>query len=215
MTHSPYKALRSGPVASMIALLCLAAGMLHADGRLQIAAPNSISAGASLAVTVTATGDPLQSVSIVGDGPFELTTCLIAPPYKYSYSIPANFPSGRYKFKAVGVTPSGANISSDPAEVDVEQIEKPKKLQSESLSLTVGEHENVTLVIWGIFADGSKVDVTRSTEISYISDHPAVAEMSAEGSVKGVTAGKAKITVKYDDRSIVVPVSVVAQGQAK
>jgi len=215
VAHSSYNALRSGPVAPAISVLCLAVGMLHADGKLQIAAPNTIYAGASLAVTVNTTGDPLQSVSITGDGPFELTTCLTAPPYKYSYSIPANFPSGRYKFKAVGVTAFGANIFSDPAEVDVEQIEKPKKLQSEFVSLTVGEHENVTLVIWGIFADGSKVDLTRSTQISYISDHPAVAEISAEGSVKGVSAGKAKITAKYADRTIVVPVSVVAQGQAQ
>ena len=213
VTHSPNNALQSGPVASAIAVLCLAVGMLRADGQLQIASPNAVYAGASLTVTVNATGDPLQSVSIVGDGPFELTTCLTAPPYKYSYSIPANFPSGRYKFKAVGVTASGANILSDQAEVDVEQIEKPKKLQSEFLSFTVGEHENVTLVIWGIFADGSKDDLTRSTQISYTSEHPAVAEMSADGGLRGVSAGKAKITVKYADRTIVVPVSVVPQGQ--
>ena len=215
LTHSSHNALRSVPVASTISVWCLAVGMLHADGQLQIASPDTIYAGASLAVTVNTTGDPLQSVSIVGDGPFELTTCLTAPPYKFSYSIPANFPSGRYKFKAIGVTASGAKIFSDSAEVDVEQVEKPKKLQSEFLSLTVGEHENVTLVIWGIFADGSKVNLTRSTQISYISDHPAVAEMSTEGSVKGVIAGKAKITVKYADRNIVVPVSVVPQGQAQ
>ena len=215
MTHSSHNVRRSRPVASAISVLCLAVGMLHADGQLQIASPNTIYAGASLTVTVNPSGDRLQSVSIVGEGPFELTTCLTVPPYKYSYSIPANFPSGRYKFKAVGLTASGANIFSDQSEVDVEQTEKPKKLQSEFLSLTVGEHENVTLVIWGIFADGSKVDLTRSTQISYISDRPAVAEISAEGSVKGVSAGKAKITVKYADRTIVVPVSVVAQGQGQ
>jgi hypothetical protein len=214
VTHSTYNALQSGPVASAM-ILCLAVGMLRADEQLQIVSPNTIYAGASLAVTVNTTGGVLQSVSIAGDRPFELTTCLTAPPYKYSYTIPANFPSGRYKFKAVGVTAPGATIFSDQAEVDVEQVEKPKKLQSEFVSLTVGEHENVTLVIWGIFADGGKVDLTRSTQISYISDHPPVAEISAEGSVKGVSAGKAKITAKYADRTIVVPVSVVAQGQAQ
>ena len=92
--------------------------------------------------------------------------------------------------------------------MDVERADKPKKLQSEWQSVTLGEQEDTPLQVWGVFADGSKVDVTRSTRATYTSDRPTVAAVTSEGGVSGVAAGKARITVKYDDKVVVVPVVV-------
>ena len=59
--------------------------------------------------------------------------------------------------------------------MDIERPDEAKKLQSEWLSLTFVDEKDLALQIWGMFPDGSKIDVTRSTRITYTSDRPAVA----------------------------------------
>jgi hypothetical protein len=206
-----------GSIASAISVLWLATATLHAASQLQIVTPENgavVNPGGALAVTIKAPPSAFHSVSIIGDGPFALSTSLSAPPYQYSYPIPAGFASGRYHFKAAGVTASGETVYSDPIEVDIEQSDKARKLQSEWQSVTLGDQENVPLLIWGVFPDGSKIDVTRSGRTAYTSDRPGVASVSSEGSVSAIGAGKAKITVKYDDKTIVVPV-VITQSPAR
>ena len=178
---------------------------------MQIVSPVSgtvVNAGSALAVTVQAFPSAFQSVSIVGDGPFALSTGVAAPPYQYSYPIPADFALGRYRFKAAGATASSETVYSDPIEVDIERPDDVRKLQSEWQSLSFGAQADAPLQIWGIFRDGSKIDVTRSTRTTYTSDRPAVAVVSGEGGVSAVSIGKAKITVKYGDKTVVVPVEI-------
>jgi hypothetical protein len=61
-----------------------------------------------------------------------------------------------------GATESGATVHSETIEVDIECADKPRKLQSEWQTLSVSDHDTAKLVSWGVFADGSKVDLTRS-----------------------------------------------------
>jgi len=203
--------LRGGPAAPAAAALFFAAAVLRADSQLQIVSPANgltLNAGGELTVTVKTPVGAFQSVSIAGDGPFTLSTGISTPPYRFSYRIPAGFASGTYRFKAVGVTASGAIVDSVPIEVIVEQSDKPTNLESEFRLLNLGEHESAALLIWGIFPDGSRVDLTRSKQIAYSSDHPAVAVVSSEGAVSGAKAGKARIAIKYADKTLVVPVVI-------
>ena len=198
-------------IAAAISMLWLAVATLPAESQLQVVSPENgavLNAGGALSVTIKAPPSAFQSISIVGNGPFALSTSLTAPPYRYSYSIPVDFPSGCYRFKAAGVTPTGETVASDPIEVDIERPGEAKKLQSEYLSLTFGDEKELPLLIWGIFPDGSKIDVTRSKRMVYTSDRPAVAAVSGEGTVTAVGAGKARITVKYGDKTLVVPVVI-------
>lgn len=185
---------------------------------MQIVSPANgamVNAGDALTVTITAPPSAFQSVSIAGDGPFALSTGLTAPPYQYSYPIPADCALGRYRFKAAGATASGETVYSDPIEVDIERPDDARKLQSEIQSLTLGDHREVSLLIWGVFRDGAKIDVTRSQRTTYTSDRPAVAVVSSEGGVSAVGAGKAKITIKYGDKSIVVPVVITGNPEGE
>jgi hypothetical protein len=218
LVHLFVKASRGEPATSAVIMLCLAVTLLHADvkslyadTKLRIDSPENglmVNPGADLTVLVEKPTVALQSVSIVGDGPFELSTPNPTPPYQFSYRISPGLASGRYHFKAEGITVSGTMVYSDPVEVDIEQPEQPKKLESgwQLLSLTVNEKAN--LIIWGIFPNGLRVDVTRSTLIAYASDRPDVAAVSNEGCITGNHAGKAKITVKYADRTVVLPVQI-------
>jgi hypothetical protein len=213
LLHSFDRGSYGGSIASAISVLWLATASLHAESQLQIVTPENgavVNPGGALTVTIKAPPSAFQSVSVIGDGPFALSTGLSAPPYRYSYPIPAGFASGRYHFKAAGVTASGETVYSDPIEVDIERADKPRKLQSEWQSLTMGDRESTSLLIWGVFPDGSRIDVTRSTQTTYASDRPGVAVVSSQGSVSAAGAGKAKITVKHGDKTIVVPVVITA-----
>ncbi|HLK64781.1 MAG TPA: Ig-like domain-containing protein [Bryobacteraceae bacterium] len=211
MVHSYGSVSRGGLVSWTLSVLFLAAAVLHAESQLQIDSPKNglvVKAGDDLIITVKTLDVAFQSISLVGEGPFALSTGISAPPYRFSYPIAADVPSGRYQFKAAGVTGPGTTVYSDPVEVDIEQADKPKNLQSECQSLSMIEHENAALVIWGIFADGSKVNLTRSAQITYSSDKPSVAAVSNEGGVSAAAAGKARIAVKYADKTILVPVVI-------
>jgi len=167
-----------------------------------------VNAGGAVTVTVTVPPGAYRSISIAGDGPFELSTSLSAPPYQFSYPIPADYASGRYRFHATGATESGEPVCSDVVEIDIERPDEPKKLLAEFVSLTFGDEKVLPLQIWGIFADGSKVDVTRSRRMAYTSDKPAIATVSDDGVVSAVAQGKARITARYSDKILIVPVTV-------
>ena len=207
-----HPALLSGKtIATTIAIVLLTGSALRAESQLQVVSPTNgalVNAGGVLMVTIKTPPSAFQTVSVVGDGPFALSTNLSAPPYQYSYAIPADFASGSYKFKAAGVTASGETVYSEPLEVDIEQPGEAKKLQSEYLSLTLGDQQEQPLQIWAISAEGSKADVTHSKRMAYASDKPTVATVSSNGTVSPVAAGKARITVKYGDKSIVIPVVI-------
>jgi hypothetical protein len=207
-----HPALLSGKtIATTIAIVLLTGSALRAESQLQVVSPTNgalVNAGGVLMVTIKTPPSAFQTVSVVGDGPFALSTNLSAPPYQYSYAIPADFASGSYKFKAAGVTASGETVYSEPLEVDIEQPGEAKKLQSEYLSLTLGDQQDQALQIWAISAEGSKADVTHSKRMAYASDKPTVATVSSNGTVSPVAAGKARITVKYGDKSIVIPVVI-------
>jgi hypothetical protein len=211
LVHLFDRGWRAGLILSAICVPWLATATLRAESLLQIVAPENglvLSAGGSLTVTIKAPPSAFRSVSIVGDGPFALSTGLSAPPYEYTYPIPAGLAPGRYRMKAAGATASGETVYSDPVEVDIERADKPKKLQSEWQEVTLGEQEDTPLQVWGVFPDGSKIDVTRSMRATYTSDRPTVAAVTSEGGVSGVASGKARITVKYGDKVIIVPVVI-------
>jgi hypothetical protein len=203
----------SGTVASAIAILGLSAAALAAQDSLEIVSPKKgdvINEGRELTLTIKPPAGRFQNISVIGEGPFALRTSISSPPYRFSYTIPADLAAGRYRLRAEGVAESGATVCSEPFEIDVEPGEKPKKVQSEWQQLRVGEHETAMLSIWGDFADGSRIDLTRSAQIAYASDRPEIAAVSAEGAVSGTAAGKARITVKYADKTIAVAVIVTA-----
>jgi hypothetical protein len=213
LVHSSHSGSRGGSIAAAISVLWLASATVHAESRLQVVTPENgavLNPGGVLTVTVKAPPSAFLSVGIAGAGPFALSTPLTAPPYRYSYPIPADVAPGCYQLKAAGVTASGETVYSDPIEVDIERADKPRKLQSEWQSLTMGDRETTSLLIWGVFPDGSRIDVTRSTQTTYASDRPGVAVVSSQGSVSAAGAGKAKITVKHGDKTIVVPVVITA-----
>jgi hypothetical protein len=97
---------------------------------LQIASPANgtvISSGRSFTVTVRADPSAFQLVGVIGGGPLGQTRALTAPPYQFTMSTAADVPTGVCTLTALGVTPSGDGIYSDPVTIDIERPDAPQQ----------------------------------------------------------------------------------------
>ena len=167
--------------------------------------------GQTLDITVTATPLAFRTVVVtVGDlHPSGRTEVLTAAPYRFRIRIPSRAVPGPYMLLAVGVTPDGTAVDSDPITVAVERPESPLKLESDLHTLIFDYASgSAALVVYGTFPDGAKVDLTRSTLTKHASDRPEVATVDANGVVTAVSPGSARITVTNGNAVLVIPVTV-------
>jgi hypothetical protein len=168
--------------------LCMAANILLAQPTLRITAPRNgavVNSGRAITVTVEASGT-FSKVFLVGKDPIGFTKYLTAPP-------------------------PGQNVYSDPVSIDVERSDAPRRYNVDPPSLTfdrLGESE--TLSVTGVFADGSRVDITHSTLTKYSSYKPAVATVDANGVVKAVRPGSTSILI---NGAISIPVTICLKPQ--
>ena len=105
-------------------------------------------------------------------------------------------------------------IAKDSIEIDVERAESPKRLTAElwdHYSVPDGFHnvgEIRRLFITGVFADGTKVLLSRSKLTTYETNPPGVVTVNEDGMATAVSPGSAKITVKNGHATVVVPVTI-------
>jgi hypothetical protein len=131
-----------------------------------------------------------------------------APPYSFTLTVPSDVICPR-KLTALGITSPENGIFSSPVVIDSETA-----ATATALSLNIGKisfrragqqmHLNVT----GSFDDGTSLDVTASSLISYGSADSTVATIDANGLVTAAGAGKTTLNVKYGNVSAQVQVSV-------
>jgi hypothetical protein len=62
--------------------------------------------------------------------------------------------------------------------------------------------------VTGVFADGTEVDLRRSRLNVYICIPDSVVKVDGEGVVTAIGHGRAKITIRNGNTTVVVPVSV-------
>jgi hypothetical protein len=106
-------------------------------------------------------------------------------------------------------------MESAPIQIDIERPDLPVSLStlaSSSLFLeTQGEIDR--LIVLASSVDGSsRVDVTHSTLVTYVSSNPAIATVDSSGTVTAVAAGTISISVTYTlgshNLQISIPVTV-------
>ncbi|MGA3019850.1 MAG: Ig-like domain-containing protein [Bryobacteraceae bacterium] len=183
----------------------------------QITSPQDgsvVSSGQTLTVTVTADPSAVQGVAVLGQSPLGSAPLLTAPPYQFNIDIPSDITSGIYSLTAIGIPQSGTNPIMSPITIDIERSDMPVQVWSELSSILFGYAGDTDyLLITGVFADGSRVVLTRSTQITYSSDTPAVATVDGTGLVTAIAPGAANITATYGNAtigqtSVTVPVTV-------
>jgi len=198
------------PLYLALLVLC-GARILPAQPTLKIIAPADgtvIHSGQPFTVEVEAAPGAFRFIGVVGMGGLNSDQPLSAPPYRFALQTEADGASGKRELKAIGVR-LGEIVYSTAITVDVERSDSPQQLLSEESGLIFGFVGDITaLGITGVFSDGSRVGLNRSTLTAYSSDTPAVATVDSNGLVTAVGSGFANLTVTYLNWSIHIPVAV-------
>ncbi len=192
--------------ASLIVLVF--ACTLKAQAALQITSPadgTMVNPGQTLNVTVSSSGATFAQVIVMGQDPMGFSQVLTAPPYQFSIQIPSDIRPGRYTLTASGAISPEQGAESDPISIDVERPDAPEGMSTDPSSLTLPVGGQSGLRVIGYYADGSSVDLSRSTQITYLSQAPGAATVTSEGLVTAVTPGTTNIVI---NGNMIVPVTV-------
>jgi hypothetical protein len=201
----PVKNLRTPNVAVsslLVATAIIGQAALMAQPTLQITSPANgtvVSPGTTLTVSVTPSiAGAFANVFVIGFDPIgwvgmDVTT---APPWQLALRIPTRTSPGRYELTAGGApTAGGEPIYSDPVAIQVERADNPVSISVDlaNVFLSVGKRDY--MLVWGVYSDGVKYNITRSTKTTFSSNDPSVATVDARGVITGIAPGKATVRV--------------------
>ncbi len=182
---------------------------------LQISSPANgsvVNPGQTLSVTVTSpAGLGFQMISLIGPEPVGLNTLATSAPAQFSIAIPADADCRIYTLTADGLTQSGQHVTSAPIQIDLERPDLPLSLSASDVGLVLESlGEQIHLRVLAIFSDGSTINVTNSSRLSYASSNTTVATVDPSATVTAAAAGRATITATYtvSGQSVQVPIPV-------
>ena len=129
-------------------------------------------------------------------------------PQQFLLTIPTRIRPGTYHVAAVGRT-SGGTVESNALSLDVERPDEPTRIWVEpSIVQFTRVGDEVPLRVLGVFADGSRVELTHSSKIILAPSDPRVAAVSAAGMVTAIAEGRTSILVRTPSADYSVPVRV-------
>lgn len=195
-------------------MLCLLAFGGHAQAQspaLSITSPASgtkVRPGQDIEVTVSVSGGAtFQMVALAGEVPIGIVEMREAPPYSFTLTVPSSIDLRTYRLFATGVTSAGDNVDSASILIDAERADTPAHLAADTKVLTLKVGDTTHLLVEAVFADEGRHYVTESTEISYQSQAPQTATVTATGEIHAVGPGVTTITLTY--RGLTSQVSVI------
>lgn len=169
---------------------------------LQISSPVDravVNPGQVITVSVTSPANAsFSGLVVIGERPIGFSDSQSSVPAQFSLTIPTDINCGPHALTAVGATTSGQNVGSTPIQIDVERPDMPTAVNPQIPALTfkaVGAQ--FPLVLLATFSDGSILDVTESSNVTYSSANTSVATVDANGMVTGGSAGNTSITATY------------------
>ena len=184
---------------------------------LQITVPVNgtvVTPGQTLSVTVTSpNGTSFDNFYVIADAPLGSSTTASSAPAQVSFTIPADIAPGAYSLTAVGTTAAGSHVESDSVDIQVERPDAPLSLDSLISNVMFQRtSESIPLIVLGTYQDGSVLDVTHSTHVSFSSSNTAVATVDSQGIVTAVAVGRTYITVSYtlgtNKIQLIIPVTM-------
>ncbi len=196
-------------IAMVLAGVAVAPAQQAAKPFLRIISPANgavVPPGQKLAVKVTGGGD-FRGIRVLGEEGFValITPSMGRPPWVVSGDISLDTDPGKVAILAIGTASDGNEVASDPVELDVEPaVMPPVTFTPSDLIIPVGFCVRLTtgapsrcvgdLFVTGTYADGTQVNLNRSTSIHFTSQSPAIAAVNRDGSVLlGVSPGSTKI----------------------
>lgn len=164
--------------------------------------------GQTVTVNVAASGGPFTSVGILSP-PTTINglAVLTAPPYQFSFTIPAQARRGSATISVVGVTASDMALAT--VSIDIERPDSPQSIATDHSTLELAIGNQMTVLVTGTYGDGSIVDLSHSTQTTYKSQNPGIATVTTEGFVTAIAPGSTTIVVHRREHQAVVRVNVV------
>ena len=182
-------------------------------------APNSsVVAGQTLLVTIQpGPGTSLQQATAWFTPPYGGSQVVTTAPFTVSVTAPAGV-SGPVTLTGAAIDASGNRLQAS-IQVVVVPASLPQSIGVDPSSILFRQPgEARTIGVLGTFADGTIVDMSADTRISYISSNTRVATVLGVGGVDAVAPGLATITVTFNGgpgsvftKSVAVSVSVFEQ----
>lgn len=189
-------------ISCLIVVLTLGFGLLCATAAhsqqspLQITSPaNNGLATEGTSLTITVSADPsVQNVYVITGSPLP-DAQNTSTANQFTLTLPTTIPPGHYNLTAVGTNASGL-VESAPVAIDVE----PQYLGAISMVPTVLTLNSVgdqyPLHVIGTYSNGTTLDVTQSTQLSFSSYNTQIATASSSGIITAVAAGQTYIIVQ-------------------
>jgi Bacterial Ig-like domain (group 2) len=187
-------------------LSCLFAALIccvpQSSAQLQITSPTRgtiVNPGQTLSVTVTSSGNAIfTNVGVIAQNPIGLSDVATSLPAQFSLAIPADIALRSYMLTAMGTTSSGQSVHSETILVDVERPDLPTSLATLLSSFSFQSlGEQVPIILTAKFSDGSVLDITESSYVTYASSDTTIATVNRHGMVTSVGAGSATVTATY------------------
>jgi hypothetical protein len=202
MPNQSFKTACPLAIASILPLLgCGPSTSLYAKPSLRISSPANntvVRPGQILSAEVTAVGR-FEQVVIIGQDPLGFIGALTkSSPYRFSIPIPSDLTPGKYTLTANGAIARGVGATSDPIFIDVERPDRPTSLKIEPSNLDMDVGDQSVLRVIGTYANGSEVDLTTSTQTTFVSRMPSVVTVSGDGLVTAVGPGSTRILINKD-----------------
>jgi hypothetical protein len=166
--------------------------------------------GERITVDVSVSGDAsvLRCVAVIGELPLVPDKVRYSTPYRFEIQIPEKINPGLYSLVAVGAKWLRGEIYSDPIYLDVGTSAEPVSFTAMPPKLFLQSGGRLSILVFAKLADGSTIDVTRATTTTYESKDPAIATVTQEGSITGISPGRTTVIV---NGRLEVPVAVLDQ----
>jgi hypothetical protein len=148
---------------------------------------------------VTLAADPsVHELGVFGDTPFGFGQSTPSP-LQFTISVASNASPGIHPIAAAGLA-SGVDVEADSVSVDVERPDAPQFVTVELPILKFsGVGDDAPIITYGLFNDGNRINISRSTKTTYLSNDPTVATVSNGGLVTAVAPGKTTIAINTTD----------------
>jgi hypothetical protein len=182
---------------------------------LQITSPADgtiVHPGQTVTVVVTPnSGASFTHVYVEGHVPIGASPAVDAPPYQLSLPIPQKIPAGSYPITAFGVRPSQNAGRSPSIKLDVEPSLPVTVIRLDSKAITFKHAgDKIPVSVWGTFSDGSTMNITQSSGITYTTGDSTIATVDKRGVVTAVGHGSMSATpmvATYGDQTASLQVS--------
>ncbi len=191
--------------ASLTALSAL----LPAQATLQISSPadgSVVTPGATVTITITGSGAAFAQAAVYATDPLGFCAAPSGPPFQCSIQVPSDTDAGTYLLTAAALDGTGNETDSAPVTIDVEPPAAPASIAALPASLTnlwIGDQAALRII--GTNSDGSRIELTESTQTTYVPQAQGIITVSADGLVTAVAPGSTTILI---NGTLSVPVTV-------